>query len=103
MYQMYVFLLLVVRRFGNEMVNFVLSIQIERLARLSPEMSQQLEVAMQHIHETVANHEPKVPFVDREGKQIELPLELALAWRFLSFPEGSPYYASQEDVKAGRI
>ena len=87
MYQMYIFYMLTAQRFGYEIANRTLTLQVERLNRGDPELGRQLETAIQQIHRSVLEHMKNPPSVEIKGKKTDIPLEYQLAVEFLTVGE----------------
>ena len=96
MYQMYAFYILTGDRFGQEIADRVLRFQVERISKLSEEMGQQLQAAIQQIHRIVTH-----PFVaEVKGQKVEMPVEYGIAMEFLTLGENAPYPLDVEKFQA---
>lgn len=87
MYQMYIFHMLTAQRFGYEIANRTLALQVERLNRGEPELGRQLQTVIHQIHRSVSEHMKSPPSVEIKGRKSDIPLEYQLAVEFLTAGE----------------
>lgn len=95
MYQMWVFYLLTAHRFDYEIADRALRLQVDKLEELSPEMAEQLELAITGIQSTLED-DAKEPHIvkDMNGEMMEVPVEYKLAIQFLTQGDDCPFPAS---------
>lgn len=103
MYQMFAFYMLTVKRFGSEIAEKTLHIQIEKLSSVSEELGQHLESAIRQIHKKLVHDINEPRMVDVGEKKIRLPVEYLLAVEFLSLGEGAPFPVSREELEGGHL
>jgi hypothetical protein len=103
MYQLYWFYILTAQRYGDEIADNVIRIQVDALSKVSVELGNQHETGIRHIQNTIVSllNKPYVPEV--EGKRIEMPTEYMLAIDFLVTGKEAPFHVEREQVSGGNV
>jgi len=103
MYQLYVFYILTAQRYGYEIADKVVNLQVERLNKASEELGQQLSIAISQIHNNVVRQAGEPHFVNINGEEIEMPVEYGIAIEFLFIGSDAPFSVNEEELKAGQM
>lgn len=99
MYQMYTYYILTAKRFGYEIADKVVSLQVERLGRASQELGRQLYLAIQQIHGIVSKRTEDPFVVPVGGKDLHVPVEYEMALEFLTLSEESPFHTTKTELE----
>lgn len=97
MYQMYTYYILTAKRFGYEIADKVVSLQVNRLSRASEQLGRQLYLAIQQIHGIFSRWIDDPLVIPFKGKDSDLPVEYALALEFLTLSEESPFHTTKTE------
>jgi hypothetical protein len=97
MYQMWIYYIFTAKRFGYEIADKVASLQAESLSRGNQELGGELYLAIQQIQGIVSRYTEEPFVVPFEGKDIEWPVEYAIALEFLTLSEESPFHTSKTE------
>lgn len=87
-----VYYILTAKRFGYEIADKVLNLQVEKLSKASDELGKQLYLAIRQIHRTVLEGVDSPFTVAVEGGNLEVPVEYNVALEFLTVSEEAPFH-----------
>lgn len=99
-YQMYIYYILTVKRFGNEIADKVLEIQVEQFNKVSGKMAEQFYQVLKNVHGIVSGRAENPCVITTEGGNLEVPVEYSIALQFLIGLEDSPFYLTDEEYRA---
>ncbi|MHB1051331.1 MAG: hypothetical protein ACYC09_14730 [Bacteroidota bacterium] len=103
MYQFYIFYILTGQKFGHDAAEKLISIQTERLNKLSNEIGKQLESAFRQIHENISSQVDNPIHIKNKEEHIQLPFEYYLAIELLTVGEDALFPITESQLKSGDI
>ena len=103
MYQIYVFYVLTAQRFGYEIADRVVRIQVESLRKVSEDLGNQYQIGIEQIRKNIVDQSEKPYIVEVDGKRIEMPVEYLIAMEFLVRGKEAPFRIEPEEFKAGNM
>lgn len=101
MYQMWIFYAIVGKRFGHEIAEHVLHLQIEQLCQASEALGKQLELAIRQIQRNASRQMQEPHILETEGGRIEMPIEYAIALEFLVSGKDPLFPVDQDKLQHG--
>ena len=103
MYQLYWYYILTAERYGYEIADNIIKLQVDALSKVSVELGNQHETGIRHIQTTIDSLLNKPYVAEAEGKRIEMPTEYMLAIDFLATGKAAPFHVEREQLNDGNM
>ena len=103
MVQMYVFYILTASKYGYDIADKVLGLQVAKLNTVSEELGKQLHNGVTQIQRSVTRLSENPYKMEVDKKQVEMPMEYFVAIEFLSIGESAPFPIERKAFEEGHL